>query len=93
MAALAPAIQLPNTNKLPDGKARVRRAGRARGFAPDLPAFEALIMASELADMTKMQYISRLGKLVDATGQTVAWTLGHCTESWALLCEAYGADM
>jgi hypothetical protein len=92
MAALAPAIQLPNTNKLPDGKARVRRAGRARGFAPDLPAFEALIMASELADMTKMQYISRLGKLVDATGQTVAWTLGHCTESWALLCEAYGAD-
>ena len=81
-----------DTHNAPTGEAGLGQAGRARGYAPDLPAFDASIMASGLADMTKVQYVSRLGKLVDATGHTVAWTLEHCTESWELLRKTYSAD-
>ena len=64
----------------------------SRDFAPDLPKYVALLSASKLANTTKVQNASRLGKLVDATGQPVTWTLGHCVESWASLRKVYGAE-
>ena len=63
-----------------------------RDHAPDLETYAALIAASQLADETKRQYSSRLGKLVDATMRPVAWTLQNCVESWASLKAQYGPE-
>ena len=73
-------------------KAPPKAPKSSRDFAPDLPKYVALLVASKLAETTKVQYESRLGKLVDATGRPVAWTLGHCVESWASLRQVYGAE-
>ena len=73
-------------------EAKAKKAAPPREFAPDLPTYCALIAASKLADTTRTQYASRLGRMVDATAQSVAWTLGHCKESWGALGRQYGPE-
>ena len=73
-------------------KAKTRKERPPREFATDLATYVALIEASSLAEATKKQYVSRLGRLVDATERTVGWTLGHCAESWKALGRQHGAE-
>lgn len=85
-----PAEVAAASGEAPSKREAKQRERRAK--APDLATYEALIAGSDLAPATKLQYTSRLRKLVDVTGRSVAWTLGHCRESWTLLGREYGPE-